>query len=262
VSRFPAEALSRDAFLGGRLTLLQPRTGYRAAIDPVLLAAFVPARPGDRVLDLGCGAGTAALCLGARVPGIDLFGLELQPAYADLARRNAAANAVALVVHEGCVTRPPAALRALSFDAVLMNPPYFSASATASPDPGRAAARREGAVGLADWIDAGLRRLIPGGVIAIVHRTERLGPILAALEGRAGGVEILPVAARQGRPAGRVLVRARKASRAGLALHAPLTLHEGNAHRGDAESYTAVVRALLRTGCELLVDARRGSIDT
>jgi tRNA1(Val) A37 N6-methylase TrmN6 len=261
VSRFAAEALTCDAFLDGRLMLLQPRSGYRAAIDPVLLAAFVPARAGDRVLDLGCGAGTAALCLGARVPGLDLHGLELQPAYADLARQNAAANGMALVVHEGDVAQPPAALRALRFDAVLMNPPFFAATASASPDRGRAAARREGGAALAEWIDAGLRRLVPGGVLALVHRTERLGSILAALEVRAGGVEILPLAARAGRPAGRVLLRARKGSRGSLVLHPPLTLHEGKTHRRDGESYTAEVQAVLRHGSELSVSTRTGSID-
>lgn len=76
-----------NGFLGGRLQLLQPRRGYRAGLDPVLLAASVAARPGQAVLELGCGVGTALLCLGARVPGLSLTGVELQPDYAALARR-------------------------------------------------------------------------------------------------------------------------------------------------------------------------------
>lgn len=71
---FAEDALSRDAFLCGRLHLWQPKKGYRAATDPVLLAAACPARPGERVLDLGCGAGAAALCLATRVPGLELAG--------------------------------------------------------------------------------------------------------------------------------------------------------------------------------------------
>ena len=151
----PAE-LSCDAFLDGRLRLWQPRRGYRAATDPVLLAAFVPARPGERVLELGCGGGTAALCLGRRVPGLELHGLELQPAYAELARLNAAENGLALAVHEGDLRRPPAALRRLVFDHVLANPPFHPPPATGADDPGRDRAHREGEAGLADWIAAGL----------------------------------------------------------------------------------------------------------
>ena len=95
---FPDDALTDDKFLMGRLRLLQPAQGYRAATDPVLLAAACPASAGQSVLDLGCGAGAAALCLAARVPGLALAGLELQPGYADLARRNAARNGIAMQV--------------------------------------------------------------------------------------------------------------------------------------------------------------------
>lgn len=249
----PAE-LACDAYLGGRLRLWQPLKGYRAAIDPALLAAFAPAEPGMRALDLGCGAGAAALCLAARTPGLDLHGLERRPEYLDLARRNAAENGLPLTAHEGDVLRPPAALRAPPFDLVLMNPPFHPAWASAAPDAGRDAAHREQAgprAGRADstvgdWIAAGLRRLRPGGAIAVVHLPGRLAAILAALEGPAGAIEILPVAPREGRPASRVLVRARKGRRAALTLLAPLVLHEGAAHDADRDSYTPRAAAALR----------------
>ena len=115
VTSFAEAELTRDAFLDGRLRLWQPRRGYRAATDPVLLAAFTPAWPGQRVLELGCGAGAAALCLAVRVPGLDLHGLELQAAYAGLARRNAAENGLALEVHEGDLRHPPAAPHGISW---------------------------------------------------------------------------------------------------------------------------------------------------
>ncbi len=104
--------LTRDAFLGGLVQAWQPRLGYRAATDPVFLAASVPARAGERVLELGCGVGVAALCLQARVPGLHLTGVELQAAYADLARRNAQANGAVMDVVQADLTGLPPDLRA------------------------------------------------------------------------------------------------------------------------------------------------------
>src|SRR5690606_15065156 len=102
-----------------------PRPGYRAGMDAVMLAAAVPAQAGEHVLELGCGAGAAALCLCARVPGVRVTGVEIQPDYAALARRNAAENGADFTVAEGDAAALPAALRAVSFDHVMMNPPYY-----------------------------------------------------------------------------------------------------------------------------------------
>ena len=155
---FAEAELTHDAFLDGRIRLWQPRAGYRAATDPVLLAAFTPARPGERVLELGSAPAPPPSASPRRVGGLDLHGLELQPAYAELARRNAAANGLPLEVHEGDLRRMPPALRRLAFDHVLANPPFHPPSAPPAPDPGRDLAHREAAP-LAAWIDAGLRRL-------------------------------------------------------------------------------------------------------
>jgi tRNA1(Val) A37 N6-methylase TrmN6 len=185
-----------------------------------------------------------------------LHGIELQPDYACLARRNAEVNDVAMTVHEGDLRRPPAPLGQLGFDHVLANPPFHPEPATASSDPGRDRALREQEAALGDWIDAGLRRLEPGGRLVLIHRTGRLGDILGALAGRAGGVDILPLAGREGRPAERILVRARKGSGDPPRLWPPLTLHQGSAHTRDGEGYTAQAQGILRDGAELLPDAR------
>lgn len=240
------EALTCDGFLDGRLRLWQPRRGYRAAVDPVLLAAFVPAEPGESVLDLGCGVGTAALCLGARVPGLELHGLEIQAEYAALAARNAGENGIGLRVHLGDVARPPAELRALHVDHVLTNPPYHDRASPPAGDAGRDVAHREGEVGLADWLRAGLRRLRPGGRLSVIHAPERLGDILAALSGRAGAIEILPVAPRRDEPARRVLVSARKLCGGGVRIWPPFTLHEDAADAGGKTGYTRHASIVLR----------------
>lgn len=252
---FTQAELSLDGFLGGRLAIAQPRTGYRAAMDPVLLAAAVPARAGERVLELGCGAGVASLCLGWRIPGIALAGVELQAPYAALARRNAVENGIAFEVTEGDVAALPAVLRAATFDHVMANPPYFAArGGTPAADPGRERGRRE-ALALGVWIDAGLRRLRPGGHLTLIQQAERLADLLAALGSRAGSLRVLPVAPRAGRPAGRIIVSARKGGRGPLRLLPPLVLHAQSQHRHDGEDLTERARAILRDGAALSLDA-------
>ncbi len=244
--------IRKDGFLGGQLLIAQPLRGYRAGADAVMLAAACPAQAGARVLELGCGAGVASLCLGRRVAGLVLTGLELQAVYADLARRNAAVNAIPLRVIEGDLTDMPAALRAESFDHVIANPPYFQGG-TESPDRMRGTARRETAP-LAEWIGAGLRRLRPGGRITLIQRADRMADLLHALSGRAGTVRILPVAAREGRDAGRVIVTAIKGGKGMLRLLPPFVMHAAAAHDRDREDLTPAAQAVLRHGAAITLN--------
>jgi tRNA1(Val) A37 N6-methylase TrmN6 len=243
------EGLTRDAFLGGKLHLWQPAKGFRAATDPVLLAAACPARPGQTVLDLGTGVGSAALCLAARVPGLTLTGLELQPLYADLARRNAAENAVPFDVVSGDLAHMPAPLRR-GFDHVIANPPYYPQGGTPAADPGRALSL-QGNLPLAAWVDAAARRLTPGGTLTLIFATDGLTEVLAALGTRLGSPDLLPLTPREGRPALRLILRARKGGRAALRLLPPLILHSGPAHDGDRESYASRAIEILRHGASL-----------
>lgn len=240
-----------DGFLGGRLQVRQPQDGYRAATDPVFLAASVVAKSGDRVLELGCGVGVASLCLGSRQSGLKLIGLEIQPDYAALARENAAKNNISFDVVDGDLTLMPAMLKEQVFDHVLANPPFFPQGSVSQPvDDGKRLAHVDG-TGTAVWIDAGLRRLRAGGVFTMIHLSEHLGEILTGFSGRAGDIQVLPIAARSGKPAKRVLVRARKGARGALQLLAPFVVHSGSEHVQGHMDYTPQAEAVLRHGAAL-----------
>ncbi len=241
--------LTHDAFLCGKLHLWQPRIGYRAATDPVLLAAACPALPGQTVLDMGCGAGAAALCLATRVPDLRLFGLEVQPDYAALARRNAAENGIAMQVECGDLADMPRALR-IGFDHVIANPPYYPRGGTPSPNTGRDTALRA-EIPLGQWVKAATPRIAPGGWLTLICGADGLPEVLAAMETRLGSAAVLPLAPRAGRPALRILLRARKTGRAAFRLLPPFVIHQGPAHDGDRESYTQRANEILRKGGSL-----------
>jgi tRNA1(Val) A37 N6-methylase TrmN6 len=243
-----ADAVTDDALLGGRVRLTQPARGYRAAIDPVLLAAAVVAGPRDRVLDAGAGVGAASLCLASRIAEARIVGIERDPALIELFARNIAANGMGARVEavEGDIAAPPAALEPGSFDRVMVNPPYLAASAAdAPPDARRAAAMVEGAADLAAWLDFALAMLARKGTLTVIHRADRLDAVLAGLHGRAGDVAVLPLWPKAGQPARRIVVAARKGIAGPARLLPGLVLHEADGR------YTEAAEAVLRGGAAL-----------
>lgn len=240
-----------DGFLGGALHIRQPIKGYRAATDPVFLAASIEAKSQDHILELGCGVGVASLCLRSRVPDAQITGIELQSDYAALARLNAKENGVCFDVIDGDLAKMPAELRSRSFDHVMANPPFFGKGAVSAPQNQGKATAHVFETQLAVWIDAGLRRLRPNGTITIIQLAEHLPDILIGLSGRAGDVQILPLASRRGRAAKRVIVRARKGARAPTMLLAPFHVHAKDEHVQGVSDFSPKAAAILRDGAAL-----------
>lgn len=239
---------TKDAFLGGRLTLEQPAKGYRAGVDPVLLAAAVQAETGGRILELGCGVGAAILCLGTRIAGLDLHGVEMQPRYADLCRTNALANNLTATIRTADLRDLPAELRAQTFDHVIANPPYFPAGSGVSSSLVDRDIALMGDTSTIDWIDTATRRLKPKGTLTMIHKADRLPDVLRAIDDRLGRISVYPIIGRAGRPADRFILRARKGARAPFKLHTPIPLHDGDEHLTDGIDYRPEIAAILRNG--------------
>ena len=224
--------LTEDRLLDGRVVVRQPERGFRVAIDSVLLAAAVPAAEGERILEPGAGIGGAALMLAARVPGCRVVGFEAQRGLVGIAGENIRLNNLndRVEIMVGEIAAPPSRLALGAFDHVMMNPPFQQPGRARMPaDASRAASHVEGETGLEDWIAFGVSMLRGAGTLTLVHRADRLADILAALDGRAGGVAVFPLWPRDdGSPAKRIVVRARRGSAAPLRLCPGLVLHEAD----------------------------------
>lgn len=238
-----------EALLGGRVRLDQDGAGIRASLEPVLLAAALPAKPGEVVLEAGTGIGTAALCLLARVPGVRAVGVERDPIQAARATANAALNGWAerFSVVAGDITEPATARRAAAagpFAHAMANPPWFTGG-TEPEQPQRRAARHMEKGGLEPWIAFLARRVSPGGSVLLVLPP---GLLPSALEGFArfgiGSPSVLPLWPREGRPARRVILAGRKGGRGVCRILAGLVLH-------GASGFTAEAEAVLRHGAAL-----------
>ncbi|MBT5192462.1 MAG: methyltransferase, partial [Rhodospirillaceae bacterium] len=202
--------LTQDGLMDRRILLQQPRQGYRAGSDAILLAAAVAARPGQVVLDAGAGVGAVGLCLAARCGEVLVRGLEIQADLVAVAqdniRENELGNRVSVVA--GDIARPPQEIGQTVFDHTVCNPPFYALGrASSSPDRGKAMAHGEGETSLEEWLAFCLRRTIPGGTVSVIHRADRLDAILSGL-GRGGGdMLVFPLWPKPGRAAKRVIVQ-------------------------------------------------------
>jgi tRNA1(Val) A37 N6-methylase TrmN6 len=232
-----------DAVLGGRLRLEQPVKGPRVGLDAVFLAQAIPILSGS-VVDVGAGTGVVGLAVAQKAAGVVLTAIELDAGLAAMIGRNALSNGLehqVRVVH-GDVLAPlrELGLEPSSQDYVLCNPPFATTGeGRVAASPVRQRAHVMAAGDLEHWARRWSALARADGQLAIVHRADRIGEILAALDARFGAIEIMPLFPRVGVAAHRVLVRGIKGSRALPTLHAGMVLHDAN---GD---WTPAVQAVL-----------------
>ncbi len=247
------EDCTEDHLLNGRVALRQPRQGFRAGLDAVLLAAFIPARPGESVLEAGAGSGAAFLCLAARVPGLAIRAVEREPSMAALARDNAARAGLNAQIEEGDVADLALARRLGPVAHGFANPPYWPGG---TPPPGaiRRAATHEKGAALAAWVAFLAAAIAPRGSLSLILPAARFDAAVAALGTSGfGAVELFPLWPRQGVAAKRVLLRARKGSRAPARVWPGLVLHEADGR------FTSEAEAILRDAAGLQLAKRDGA---
>ncbi len=248
------EGLTDDRLLGGRVALYQPAAaGYRAAIDPVLLAASIPAREGQTVLEIGAGVGGAALCLAARVPGIVVHGLEIQADLVDVAALNIDRNrAAGTVIRQADILAPPDDLLN-AYDHVMANPPHLKATAVRlPPNAAKAAANVEGGAVLRDWVSMAVSKAGPGATVTFFHRVDRLADLDDAFSPHKGSITVFPLwrdASR--REARRVMYRWRNDGQSRRAVAEGMILHR------DGGEFTARAEAVLRGGAAIDIEPGR-----
>lgn len=243
-----------DVFLGGAVQIAQPRHGYRAGLDAVMLAASVDTGEVGPVLDCGAGAGVVGLCVAARCKDARVMLVEREPELVALAKRNIETNgfegrAEVLALD---IARVGAAeserLRPGTYGVVLANPPYYDDGAgTPATAALKAVSHAMPADQLDEWARFMARMCRPGGRVIIIHKADALGRILTAFNGRFGEVRIYPLYPRHGDPAHRIIVSGRKGSRAPLVLCRGMVLH------GQGNAFTPEANTILRAGAPLVI---------
>lgn len=238
--------ITEDTLLGGRVRLLQPKTGYRTAIDGVFLAAAVDNKESDVVIDIGAGVGTVSLCLQACRPAAKIIGLELHPGLVNLANQNARINGwhPAINFIKGDVKIPPAFFQDLLADQVMMNPPYYRPDQLGKKTENllREQALYEGNSSLVEWLKFAWIHVKSQGIITLIHLAQRLPEIIAFFQEKTCNLKVFPLWPDPQKPANRVLVQIIKGSKT------PFSLQSGMILQTENGSYTPEAEGILRHG--------------
>jgi tRNA1Val (adenine37-N6)-methyltransferase len=232
-----------DTLFGGKIKLLQEKDGYRFSIDAILLAGFIRLRKGERVIDLGTGAGVIPLILGKRGDGAEwIVGVEIQEKLAELAKRNVLLNGLEglITIYQGDLRGVNDSFPPFSFDVVVTNPPYYRlSSGRINPSSQKAIARHEVACTVDDVLQATRYLLKEGGRFFVVFPAHRAITLLDSLR----SVSLEPktlrwVHSREGEEAKFILTEAYKGGGEGVEVLPPLFVY---AHDGK---YTPDMKVL------------------
>lgn len=226
---FSQEEISSLSF--GEIEIIQPKSGYRFSIDPILLCDFLIVTSGAGIIDLGTGNGIIPLILAHRDKAAQIVALERQPLMADRARRSVALNGLQdrIKVVQGDVRDLPSELGEQPFDIVIMNPPYRAANTgRIAPNDERAAARHELAGNYLDFLQAAVALLGTGGRVFVIFLAERMAELLSEMRNlKLEPKRLRLVHSRQGEDAKLVLIEGRKNGKPGLNVEPPLFIYKG-----------------------------------
>lgn len=235
-----SSSYTQDFLLNGKVSIRQSSEGYRAAIDPVFLAAATPAKSGDKVLDVGVGTGAASLCLMSRIDDLDVYGVDVQDIMLEDAAHNAKANNVDIHLLKGDIALGSIeGLEKNSYDCVMTNPPFMN-DGFDSPNNTKAKAHKESSCSLSDWVNFCVKMVKPRGYFSIIHRADRTAEILYYLYGKLGNIVIIPLWPKENQDAKRIIIIGRKG------VKTPQILHRGVVVHNSDGSYTKEAEAILK----------------
>ena len=241
---------TKDSFLGGGIRIWQPKKGYRAGIDPILLAASVNVSAGQKVLDLGCGVGTASFAIGYRVKNVELYGIEIQKVFADLADLNSKENGIEFQVECTNISNLSSNITSKNFDHVIANPPYFDRKSSVRG----INVSKEKSFGdtrpISEWLKVAAKRAKPKGFVHFIVRSDRLMEIFTNMPNSLGSLVITPVISRKNENAKLTILHAKKNGRAGFIISSPIVLHPLKSD--SREKYVPEVDKVLRNGASLI----------
>ncbi|MBQ8465869.1 MAG: methyltransferase [Alphaproteobacteria bacterium] len=236
---------TQDYLLDKRVKIFQPVNGYRASTDAIMVSSLVhKIKENDKILDVGSGTGAISLCLAERfkTQNPQIIGLELQPELTALSNLSAQANHFENILHyfQCHIKNKPDFIKPCSFQHVISNPPYTDHDMP-SPNASKAQAHNHTDFNLNEWIQFCIKMLAPQGMFYMINRAEAVDDILFAIHKKLGNIKIIPLFTKDLSKAKRVMIVAKKDSKAPTEILPAFIVHSD-------EGYTPKAFDILRSG--------------
>lgn len=224
-----------DLQIGG-LSIIQDTRGFCFGVDAVLLSSFPEIKKGDEVFDMCTGSGIVAILLAAKTSAGRIYGMELIPETAQMAKRSVQMNNLENVfILQGDIRDAVSKFGRGVFDVITCNPPYKKVqSGLLCADPVKTAARHEVFCTLRDVLEQSYDLLKLGGKLCMVHRPERLCDIMCLMrENRIEPKRLRFVHPAPGKPPVLILVEGAKGGGEFLKILPPLYVYDENGKRTE-----------------------------
>ncbi|SMC46549.1 tRNA1Val (adenine37-N6)-methyltransferase [Desulfocicer vacuolatum DSM 3385] len=227
-----------EYFFNEKLSICQPKEGYRFSVDPFALCGEVHPRPGDKIMDIGCGCGIIPLILCLKTPALCITAVEIQKELADIAGENIIKNhrQNQITVHHKDITQMTPSDIPGPQDIIISNPPYIKKNhGRINPHPQKATARHELTLTLDTLIKIASKWLKPHGTFHTIYPVSRLPELLGALSREKMTLETLRFIHPQKKEKAKLfMVKAGKHQNNAITIPPPLYLDTPGEQAGSA----------------------------
>lgn len=229
--------LKKNYLLNHNVILLQPIKGYHAGIDAVLLAAsievssFKKHQVSPTILDLGAGVGTVGICLLARLPYVQITGIEYHLTTYEILLENLKLNKLTTMQYYPIFVNLLNIKLTKKFDYVLCNPPYYKKNSytihNLEQQNNKAYSNSELTATTYDFIHYAWHHLKPKGHLHLIQQASRLQETIEYLAHQAwGNLNLYPITSYHHQPASRFIITAQKNSKSQSIIHSPIVIHQ------------------------------------
>lgn len=220
------------------MKIIQDTDMFSFSLDSVLLPNFVTLNKNiKKILDIGCGNAPIPLILSTKT-NAHITGVEIQNKVYDMAKRTVKLNHLEenIEILNADINELYKKIESDQFDVITCNPPFFKVAPNSNFNDNdyKTIARHEIKLNLEQLLKISRKLLKNGGVIAIVHRPERLVDVI--VEMRKQNIEpkkIQFVYPKLGSSANTLLIEGVKNGNPGIKILSPIYAHDENGQYSD-----------------------------